>query len=82
SGAFRDTFPDTLALIDRAARAVAERDEADDENPLAAARRRGEAVARVFGAAPGRYGAGAAAAALDGAWDVRADLGRAYLAAS
>jgi cobaltochelatase CobN len=82
SGAFRDTFPDTLALIDRAARAVAERDEADDENPLAAARRRGDAVARVFGAAPGRYGAGAAAAALDGAWDVRADLGRAYLAAS
>jgi cobaltochelatase CobN len=82
SGAFRDTFPDTLALIDRAARAVAERDEADDENPLAAARRRGEAVARVFGAAPGRYGAGVAAAALDRAWHGRADLGRAYLAAS
>ncbi|TXM52239.1 cobaltochelatase subunit CobN, partial [Methylobacterium sp. WL120] len=49
SGAFRDTFPDTLALLDRAARAVAERDEEDDENPLAAARRRGEGQARVFG---------------------------------
>ena len=82
SGAFRDTFPDTLALIDRAARAVAERDEADDENPLAAARRRGATGARVYGAAPGRYGAGTAAAALDGGWDDRADLGRAYLAAS
>ncbi len=82
SGAFRDTFPDTLALLDRAARAVAERDEEDCENPLAAARRRGETTARVYGAAPGRYGAGTAATALDGAWDVRADLGRAYLAAS
>jgi cobaltochelatase CobN len=82
SGAFRDTFPDTLALIDRAARAVAERDEADDENPLAAARRRGETAARVYGAAPGRYGAGTAATALDGSWETRADLGHAYLAAS
>ncbi|TXN57623.1 hypothetical protein FV228_25540 [Methylobacterium sp. WL18] len=82
SGAFRDTFPDTLALLDRATRAVAERDEEDFENPLAAARRRGETTARVYGAAPGRYGAATAATALDGAWDVRADLGRAYLAAS
>jgi cobaltochelatase CobN len=82
SGAFRDTFPDTLALLDRAARAVAERDEEDAENPLAAARRRGEDIARVYGAAPGQYGAGTAATALDGAWDDRADLGRTYLAAS
>ncbi len=36
SGAFRDTFPETLALLDRAARAVAAREEEDDENPLAA----------------------------------------------
>ncbi|MDP4022150.1 cobaltochelatase subunit CobN [Methylobacterium sp. NEAU 140] len=82
SGAFRDTFPDTLALLDRAARAVAERDEEDADNPLAAARRRGEAGTRVYGAAPGRYGAGAAATALDGPWEARGDLGRAYLAAS
>ncbi|MBP1182585.1 cobaltochelatase CobN [Methylobacterium sp. PvR107] len=82
SGAFRDTFPDTLALLDRAARAVADRDETDDENPLAAARRRGETAARVYGAAPGRYGAGTAATALDGAWDARSVLGRAYLSAS
>ena len=82
SGAFRDTFPDTLALIDRAARAVALREEDDADNPLAAARRRGEDPARVFGAAPGRYGAGAAGTALDGAWKARADLGRAYLAAT
>ncbi|MGU3544995.1 cobaltochelatase subunit CobN, partial [Methylobacterium sp. A52T] len=42
----------------------------------------GDASVRAYGAAPGRYGAGTAATALDGAWDGRADLGRAYLAAS
>jgi cobaltochelatase CobN len=82
SGAFRDTFPDTLALLARAAESVASRDEEDAENPLAAARRRGEATPRVYGAAPGRYGAGAGGLALDGAWDGRDDLGRAYLEAT
>ncbi|KQQ11920.1 cobalamin biosynthesis protein CobN [Methylobacterium sp. Leaf123] len=82
SGAFRDTFPETLALLDRAARAVAAREEEDEENPLAAARRRGESAARIYGAAPGRYGAGAAETALDGAWEGRTDLGTAYLAAT
>ncbi|MGX5773484.1 cobaltochelatase subunit CobN [Methylorubrum zatmanii] len=82
SGAFRDTFPETLALLDRAARAVAAREEEDEENPLAAARRRGDSAARIYGGAPGRYGAGTAETALDGAWDGRADLGQAYLAAT
>ena len=82
SGAFRDTFPETLSLLARAASAVAERDEEDDENPLAAARRRGEAPARVYGAAPGRYGAGAGELALDGQWQSRDDLGQAYLDAT
>ncbi|GJD96763.1 cobaltochelatase subunit CobN [Methylobacterium iners] len=82
SGAFRDTFPETLALLDRAARAVAQREEEDEENPLAAARRRGEGAARVYGAAPGRYGAGAGETALDGVWASRDDLGRAYLEAT
>ncbi len=82
SGAFRDTFPDTLALLDRAVRAVAARDEDEEDNPLAAAARRGEAAARVYGAAPGRYGAGAAALALDGEWEGRDAIGQAYLAAS
>ena len=82
SGASRDTFPDTLALLARAADAVAAREEDDSENPLAAARRRGEAGSRVYGAAPGRYGAGAGGLALDGTWEGRDDLGRAYLDAT
>jgi cobaltochelatase CobN len=82
SGAFRDTFPSQIALLDAAARAVAALDEPDDWNEPAAARRRGEAPARIFGAAPGRYGAAMADRALDGDWATRADLGQAYLAAS
>ncbi len=39
SGLFRDLFPAQIALIDAAVQAVAARDEADDENPLASARR-------------------------------------------
>lgn len=80
SGAFRDTFPDQIALLDQAARAVAALDEADEWNALAAARHRGEALSRVFGGAPGVYGAGVADQALDGEWTGRTDLGRTYLA--
>ncbi|MDN3626907.1 cobaltochelatase subunit CobN [Methylobacterium isbiliense] len=82
SGAFRDTFPEAMALLDQAARAVAAREEEETDNPLAAARRRGETLVRVFGAAPGRYGAGAGGLALDGSWSERADLARAYLDAT
>jgi cobaltochelatase CobN len=65
SGLFRDLFPAQIALIDAATRAVAARDEPDEENPLAAARRvhggdgpDGNRLARIFGTAPGAYGAG------------------------
>ena len=44
--------------------------------PAAAARR----LPRVFGAAPGRYGAASPSRALDGDWPARDDLGAAYLA--
>jgi len=79
SGAFRDTFPDQVALLDQAARAVAALDEDDEWNELAAARRRGDKLSRVFGSAPGTYGAGVSAQALDGEWAARRDLGRTYL---
>ncbi len=63
SGLFRDLFPAQIALIDAAVRAVAARDEMDDENPLAAACRSGSGgnagrLQRIFGTAPGVYGAG------------------------
>ncbi|MDU0341011.1 cobaltochelatase subunit CobN [Bosea rubneri] len=82
SGAFRDTFPAQIALLDAAARAIAALDEPDEWNEPAAARRRGETGARIYGAAPGRYGAAMADRALDGDWRSRDELGAAYLAAS
>jgi cobaltochelatase CobN len=62
SGLFRDLFPAQIALLDAAVRAVAAREEADDENPLAASLKASSgnatALARIFGTAPGAYGAG------------------------
>ena len=82
SGLFRDIFQSQIALLDMAVWRVAERDEDDEWNPLAAARRRGESLARIFGGAPGTYGAGAAETVLDTNWAERSDLGAAYLSAS
>jgi cobaltochelatase CobN len=63
SGLFRDLFPAQIALIDAAVQAVAARDEDNDENPLAAARRAANGktephLDRIFGTAPGVYGSG------------------------
>lgn len=81
SGLFRDIFETQIALFDMAVRRVAELDEPDEDNPLAAARRAGADLARVFGSAPGSYGAQAGDVALDGDWKTRADLGEVYLGA-
>ncbi|MBS7813699.1 cobaltochelatase subunit CobN [Roseococcus pinisoli] len=77
SGLFRDLFPAQIALLDAATRAVAEREESVDENPLGAA-----PGPRVFGAAPGAYGAGLEDALASGRWSTRDELGRAYLDAT
>ncbi len=86
SGLFRDVFPAQIALFDEAVRAVAGLDEADEDNPLAAAARAGEARDddgyRVFGTAPGAYGVGLSTTLSTGAWESRDDLGAQYLAAS
>jgi cobaltochelatase CobN len=85
SGLFRDLFPAQIALLDAAIRAVAAREESDEENPLAAAARSfGQsdmsAPARIFGTAPGAYGAGIDD--LLGRESDRGALGAAYLAAA
>jgi len=81
SGLFRDIFETQIALFDLAVRKVAALDEDAADNPLAAARRAGQDMARVFGGAPGDYGAKAGDLALDGAWQTRDELGAAYLSA-
>ena len=81
SGLFRDIFETQIALLDQAIRRIADLDEDDADNPIAGARRRGGDTARIFGGAPGSYGAGTAALTLDSNWGAREDLGEAYLSA-
>jgi cobaltochelatase CobN len=82
SGLFRDLFPAQITLIDAAVKLLAERDEDEDENPLAAAARGkdGEGSTRIFGAAPGAYGAGVEE--LLGGESAKEAIGAAYLAAT
>lgn len=95
SGFFRDAFPALIDLFDSAVRAVAALEEPADENPLAARYRADvhrlqtegmpeeqavrQAGFRVFGAAPGAYGAGLQTLVDEGLWEDSADLGRAYV---
>jgi cobaltochelatase CobN len=76
SGLFRDMFGSQIALIDAAVAAVAARDESRSENPLTGLER----PRRIFGAAPGVYGAGPEELLASGAWEDQAALGQAYLA--
>ena len=80
SGLFRDVFPIQVGLFSAAVRAVAERDESAEDNPLAALKE--TALARVFGAPPGAYGVGLGRRIADGGWTERAELAEAYLAAT
>ena len=79
SGFFRDAFPQLIALVDSAARAVMDLDEPHDMNPAAVAKAKGEEQYRVFGAKPGAYGAGLQAMIDERLWNDAADLGDAYL---
>ena len=79
------SFPAQIALIDAAIQAVAARNETDNENPLAAARRGAGAggaarLDRIFGTAPGSYGSGVEDLLGRGA-DTET-IGAAYLAAA
>jgi cobaltochelatase CobN len=70
SGLFRDVFEDLPRLFEQAAAALAERDEAPEDNPYRAV------APRVFGPAPGAYGVGLPPEAT------RAEAGEAWLAGS
>ena len=66
SGFFRDAFPHVIAMLDDAVRMVAELDEPDDMNFVRAHAQADlaehgddrRATTRIFGSAPGSYGAG------------------------
>ncbi|PJI92999.1 cobaltochelatase CobN subunit [Yoonia maricola] len=79
SGFFRDAFPQLIALVDSAARAVQDMDEPADINPAAARHKAGEDQTRVFGSKPGSYGAGLQALIDERIWADKSDFAEAYL---
>ena len=79
SGLFRDAFPQLVAWVNRATALVAALEEPDADNPLAASARREGSSARVYGSAPGAYGAGLQGLIDSGQWKERTDLGAAFL---
>ncbi len=95
SGLFRDAFPTQMDIIGSAVRAIAELDEPEEANPIAAnvrAKRKAleaegvsaevaarQASHRVFGSKPGAYGAGLGNLIDDGHWRDRGDLAGIYL---
>lgn len=83
SGLFRDMFPALIALLDAAVRAIAAREEAPGDNPLAEeTHKTGSVPPRIFGSAPGTYGSGIEEKLADGSWGEREELGRIYLDAT
>ena len=79
SGFFRDAFPQLIALVDSAARAVQAMDEPADLNPAAARTKAGQDQTRVFGSKPGAYGAGLQALVDEHIWADKSDFAEAYL---
>jgi cobaltochelatase CobN len=95
SGFFRDAFSNLIRLFDAAVQAVADLDEPEDMNPLAAkvhqerldlqgsglSEEEAERQAgwRIFGAKPGAYGAGIQGAIDGRLWQSREDLAEVYL---
>ena len=96
TGLFRDTFPNLIDMIDDAVNMVADLDEDDEDNALAANLRkdivdgiasgltpdeaRRRNAVRIFGAPPGGYGTGVNKAIETGAWKTVQDLADVYMA--
>ncbi|MBB1016358.1 cobaltochelatase subunit CobN, partial [Dietzia schimae] len=86
SGFFRDAFPHVIGMLDDAVRMVAELDEPDEHNFVAAHTRADlaehsdhrRATTRIFGSAPGSYGAGILQTLEAGNWRDDRDLAEVY----
>jgi cobaltochelatase CobN len=79
SGLFRDAFPQLVDWINQASQRVAALEEDAWHNPLADHCRQEGHSGRVYGSAPGAYGAGLQGLIDSGQWEQRADLGEAFL---
>ena len=80
SGMFRDSFPQLINLVAKAIDLVANLNEESEYNSLAEYRRNAQNIYRIFGSAPGSYGAGLQELISNSNWKDIHDLANAYLA--
>ncbi|MGP3916992.1 cobaltochelatase subunit CobN [Nonomuraea sp. 10N515B] len=78
SGFFRDAFPHVVAMLDDAVRLAASLDEPDEDNYIRAHVRADGSERRIFGSAPGAYGAGLLPLIDSRTWRDDADLAEVY----
>ena len=76
---FRDAFPQLVKLTSEAINLVSNLNEDDKFNPLAGASRQGDSINRIFGSAPGSYGAGLQELISNSNWENIDDFGETFL---
>ena len=79
SGMFRDAFPQLVKLTYKAINLVSNLNENYEFNPLAGALKDGDPIKRIFGSAPGSYGAGLQELISNSNWENIDDFGESFL---
>ena len=76
---FRDAFPQLISLVYKAIKLVSQLDEDKKLNPISASYKDGDSLNRIFGSAPGSYGAGLQELISNSSWDNNNDFAESYL---
>ena len=79
SGMFRDAFPQLISLVYKAIKLVSQLDEDNKLNPISASYKDGDSLKRIFGSAPGSYGAGLQELISNSSWENINDFADSYL---
>jgi cobaltochelatase CobN len=79
SGLFRDAFPQIIELIRRGQNLIGNLNEPTALNPLAESYRNGKTQSRIYGSAPGSYGAGLQEIINSGSWENQTELANAFI---
>ena len=79
SGLFRDAFPQLIKLIYKGQSILANINEPYDMNPYALLKKENKPISKIFGSAPGAYGAGLQELISYGKWEEKSDLVDSYI---
>ena len=79
SGMFRDAFPQLISLTHKAITLVSNLDEDVNLNPILDSFKNNKSLNRIFGSAPGSYGAGLQELISNSSWDNNNDFAESYL---